>query len=69
MKSKFFTLSWHDFFKGSIVAVLTGIFTFAAVKFDVQPTVATAIISSLASYLIKNLFTNNRDQLLTSDKP
>jgi hypothetical protein len=72
MKSKFFTLSFRDFLKGSIVAILTGIITALTAivspdEIDMKRVLFSALIG-LLSYLVKNLFTNNKDQFLTFDK-
>lgn len=72
VKSKFFTLSFRDFIRGSIVAVLTGIGTILAeiLQTDGTVTFKKVILSSaiaLIAYLVKNLFTNSRDQVLKNE--
>ena len=71
MKSKFFSLSFKDFCKGSIVALLTGIMTALANINNNDITFKEILISAviaLLAYLIKNLFTNSKDELLKTDK-
>ena len=71
-KSKFFSLSFQDFAKGSIVAILTGLMTFLSgelqsdVTFTFKQVLLSAVIALLA-YLIKNLFTNSNDTVLKSE--
>lgn len=72
MKSKFFSLSFKDFIKGSVVAILTGIMTALTGlvnpdEIDFKKVLISAVIALLA-YLIKNLFTNNKDEFLKTDK-
>jgi uncharacterized membrane protein YfcA len=75
-KSKFFTLSKRDFFRGLIVAVLTAIGSYlsaqitASVWVDEQlfKRVALTGVVALIAYLLKNLFTNSNDDFLTNEK-
>ncbi len=76
MKAKFFSLKTHDFIKGLIVAVITAILTFlidslqSGVSIDlalVKKVGVTALIAGL-SYLLKNLFTNSKEQFMTPEK-
>lgn len=74
MKSGFLKLSVKDFIKGLVVAILTAIGTYLSSELtgDADVTIKKIGIASfiaLIAYLVKNFFTNNKDQLLTSDKP
>ena len=76
MRSGFLKLHLWDFIKGLIVAILTGIMTFLStylqtgteVNENLWAKVGIAGLISLLAYLLKNLFTNNKDQFLTKDK-
>jgi hypothetical protein len=72
-KSKFFSLSFADFIKGSVIAILTGILTFLTSLTSIENNISVrqiiiASVIGLLSYLIKNLFTNNKDEFLKTDK-
>lgn len=74
--SKFLKLSLKDFVKGLVVAVLTAILTFlqnelvAGSVVDLQLLKRVGVSAAIAflAYLIKNLFTNNNDEILKPDK-
>lgn len=76
MKSKIFWLNAKDFIKGLVIAVLTAILTFLQAALINNDPVDLALIKKvsvaaaigLLSYLIKNLFTNNHDEILKPDK-
>lgn len=77
IKSEFKKLNWKDFLKGLILAFISAFITsisqiinnriqsgsFTLVKSDFIFTLIVASIST-GSYLIKNLFTNSKDQFL-----
>ena len=77
MKSAFLKLNFIDLVKGFVLAIIT---TLIASVYQImqagtiqftwafwQPILYSAIAGGLA-YLIKNLFTNSGDQLLTAEK-
>lgn len=80
MKSKFLKLNLKDFFKGLLLAIITtfvstsvnlintlistGIFDLSWSVF--KPGISIAILAAV-SYLIKNLFTNSKDQTFTTE--
>jgi hypothetical protein len=74
--SEFLKLNGKDLFKGMIVAALAVITASLSVILDAGalPTVAEWLqIAKVAgtaavSYLLKNLFTNNNDEILKADK-
>lgn len=73
MNSAFLTLNSKDFLKGLVIAVLTAVITIiytsvqaGSLDFDWKAIGVTALSSALA-YIMKNLFTNNSDQLLKKD--
>jgi len=70
MKSKLFKLHLNDFFKGLILAIITGVLTFLtelqSPEIDWKK-LAIASAIALLSYLVKNLFTNSKDQLLKAE--
>ena len=73
MNSAFLTLNSKDFLKGLVVAVITAVITIVYtsvqaghLNFDWKAIGVTALSSALA-YIMKNLFTNNNDQLLKKD--
>ena len=77
MKSKFLRLHLGDFFKGLVLALITAVITFLTNELTAGSPIdatllkrigITALIAFL-SYLVKNFFTNNKDELLTPDKP
>ena len=75
MKSRFFNLNTKDFIKGLIVAILTGVLTFlnnALISYhivDMQLIKQTGIAALIGflSYIIKNLFTNSKDEILKKE--
>jgi len=76
MKSKFLTLNVRDFFKGLIVAILTAVLIFLqtvivdAALLDWKAVFIkcgwTAIAATIA-YLLKNLATNSKGEILTPE--
>jgi hypothetical protein len=76
MKSAFLLLNFMDLVKGFILAIIMSLITatYQAIQAGAilftwvfwQPIVYTAIAAGLA-YLIKNLFTNSSDQILTKE--
>ncbi len=77
MKSKYLRLHAGDFIKGLVLAMITAVITFLTNELAANSTIDAALFKRIGvtaaiaflSYLVKNLFTNNRDQLLTPDKP
>jgi hypothetical protein len=75
MRSKFFSLNKRDFIKGLIVAVITGVLTFmvdglkSGVPLDLAflGQIGINALIALGSYLLKNLFTNSKGEILTPD--
>ena len=73
MKSKFLNLNLKDFLKGLLIAILTGIGNYLAIKFNTGTElklsqIGLAALIAFIAYLTKNLFTNNKDEFLTKDK-
>jgi hypothetical protein len=76
MKSKFLTLGIWDFLKGLVLAILTSVITFLADILQAGIVIDTALfkrigiaaVIALLSYLVKNFFTNSKDQILTPEK-
>ena len=74
--SNFLTLNWKDILKGFVVAVVAAFLTAVynaiqngGLEFTWtfwQPVLITSIGAGIA-YLIKNVFTNNEDQILKKD--
>lgn len=69
MQSSFLKLSWVDFGKGLLIAVLSAVFTViyttvqsGSLTFDWKTIGITALASALA-YVSKNLFTNSNNEL------
>jgi hypothetical protein len=68
-KSKFLSIGTKDFIKGSIVAVLIAVGTFlqtvltAGSELNYKQVLISAVIGFI-SYLVKNLLTNSRDEIL-----
>jgi uncharacterized membrane protein len=76
--SAFLSLNISDLLKGFIVAftsaIITGLYTYAS---SVPPTVPSAEqlktiamvgFASALAYILKNLFTNSKDQFMTKEK-
>jgi uncharacterized membrane protein YfcA len=72
LKSKLFTLKVADFVKGLVVAILTAVGTFLSTELQVnqvlsvelfKKVVLAALIACIA-YLVKNIFTNSKGELL-----
>ena len=77
MKSKFLRLHLNDFVKGLILAIITGLITIltnelqagSAIDAAFWKRICIASVIAFLSYLVKNLFTNNSDEFLKTDKP
>jgi hypothetical protein len=74
MKSRLFKLNGRDFFKGLLVAVVTALLSgiYNIIQSGGEITVKSVIIPgvlAMISYLLKNLFTNSSDEMLTPDNP
>lgn len=72
MKSKFFNFNVLDFIKGLVVAVLTAVLSgvYDILSAGGAVTVKSILLPaalSLISYLLKNLFTNSQDKILTPE--
>ena len=68
MNSKFLLLSWQDFFKGLILAVITAVLTgimqgLNAGSFDWKA-IGTMALTALIAYLLKNLGTDEEGKFL-----
>ena len=73
MRSKFLNLNLKDFLKGLLIAILTGIGNYLAVKFQSGTElklsqIGLAALIAFIAYMSKNLFTNNKDQFLSADR-
>lgn len=76
MKAKFLTLNIRDFLKGLILALITAIITFlsnelsagSAIDIHLLKRIGIASVIAFLSYLVKNFFTNSKDQILTPEK-
>jgi uncharacterized membrane protein YvlD (DUF360 family) len=76
MKAKFLSLNTRDFIKGLFLAIITAVITFLANELQIGSSVditlfkrmGIAAVIAFLSYLVKNLFTNSKDQLLTKEK-
>ena len=74
-KAKLFMLNARDFLKGLVVAVITAILTFlvnelqagSSVDVDLFKRMGIAAVISFLSYLLKNLFTNSKGEMLTAE--
>ena len=77
MKSKFGSLNWKDLVKGFVVAFVTAILTAVYTAIEAgnlaftweffKPVLIVGLGAGIA-YLLKNLFTNSSDQILTPEK-
>lgn len=75
MKSKFLSLDIKDFIKGLIIALITAILTFLIDLLQIGSSfdavqwgrLIIAVVVAFLSYLLKNLFSNSKDQLLTKE--
>ena len=75
-KSNFLTLNWKDILKGFVVAIVAALLTgvYEAIQLGGleftwlfwKPVLITSLGAGVA-YLIKNVFTNNEDKILTKD--
>jgi uncharacterized membrane protein YvlD (DUF360 family) len=74
-KAKLFNLNLKDFFKGLVMAVITAIITFLANELQIGSSVDLALLKRMGiaaiiaflSYLVKNMLTNSKDELLTPE--
>jgi uncharacterized membrane protein YvlD (DUF360 family) len=74
-KAKLFTLGVKDFFKGLALAIITAVITFLANELQIGTSVdltlfkrmGIAAVIAFLSYLVKNLLTNSKDELLTPE--
>jgi hypothetical protein len=75
LKAKLFMLNARDFFKGLILAVITAVITFFANELQIGSSVdlslfkrmGIAAIIAFLSYLVKNLLTNSKGEILTPE--
>jgi uncharacterized membrane protein YvlD (DUF360 family) len=75
MKSKLFSLHVRDFVKGLILAVITGVITFLTNELQIGSTIdsnlfrriGVAAIIAFLSYILKNYFTNSKDEFATKE--
>jgi len=76
-RSKFLQVNWRDFFKGLVVAILTAVLIFlqtivadpSLYSFKVVIVkVGWVSLAALIAYLLKNLATNSKGELLTSEQ-
>ena len=73
--SKLWNLNTRDFIKGLIVAVITAVVTFltnaltagATIDIALLKKVGMAAVIGFLSYLLKNLLTNSKDEVLTKE--
>lgn len=75
-KSNFFSLNIFDILKGFFVAVITAILTTILnllqtgsdiLSLDWKSILSVALTAGIA-YIVKNLLTNNKDEILSKDK-
>ena len=76
MKSNFFSLNLFDILKGLVVSVIATVLTAilnllqtGADLFSLDwKSILTIAITSGIAYIVKNLLTNNKDEILSKDK-
>lgn len=68
MKSKFLKLRLNDFWKGAILTVLFSISSSLIVPDVTIKLLLLNCLSVFVAYLAKNLLTNNKDEILKTDK-
>lgn len=76
MKANFLRLNWRDFIKGLFLAIITAILTFlttelqggATLNIDLIKRLGIAALIGFFSYILKNLLTNSKDEILTPEK-
>lgn len=66
-KSKFLKLGLWDFFKGLIVAILSGLANALAQPFTLKQLGIISLIV-FVTYLSKNIVTNSQDEIFKSEK-
>jgi hypothetical protein len=74
-KAKLFMLNARDFFKGLVLAVITAIITFLANELQIGSSVDLSLLKRMGiaaviaflSYLVKNLLTNSKGDILTPE--
>jgi hypothetical protein len=76
MKSNFMNINLFDILKGFFVAVITAVLTTVLnllqtgadlLNLDWKSILTIAVTSGIA-YIVKNLLTNNKDEILSKDK-
>jgi hypothetical protein len=75
MKAKFLTLNKRDFFKGLIYSIITALLTFivnelqidSKIDFNLLRKIVIVTVIAFSSYLLKNLFTNSKDEFATKE--
>jgi hypothetical protein len=74
-KAKLFMLNTRDFFKGLVLAVITAVITFLANELQIGSSVDLTLLKRMGiaaaiaflSYLVKNLLTNSKGEILTPE--
>jgi hypothetical protein len=74
-KAKLFMLNTRDFFKGLVLAIITAVITFLANELQIGSSVdltlfkrmGIAAVIAFLSYLVKNLLTNSKGEILTPE--
>lgn len=74
-KAKLFNLNAKDFLKGLILVVITAVITFAinelqagtSIDLTLLKRMGVAALVAFLSYLLKNLFTNSKDEFITPE--
>jgi hypothetical protein len=75
MKAKFLRLGVRDFIKGLFLAIITAVLTFLTTALQEGAVLDIKLIKRLAiaafvgffSYILKNLLTNSKDEILTPE--
>ena len=75
MKAKFLRLNARDFIKGLVLAVITAIITFLANELQIGASIDVTLLKRMGiaaviaflSYIVKNMLTNSKDELLTAE--
>jgi hypothetical protein len=76
MKTKLFSLHSRDLIKGLILATITAVLTFFVNELQIGTTMDSALFKRMGvtatiaflSYIIKNFFTNSKDQFATPEE-
>jgi uncharacterized membrane protein YvlD (DUF360 family) len=75
MKARFLRLNFRDFIKGLFLAIITAVLTFLTTELQQGTVLNIILIKRLGiaaligffSYILKNLLTNSKDEILTPE--